>query len=49
MITIDLQNSKIDRVINFDGLSSVYLDGGVVNGNKEAFSRIYIRSAIFDN
>ncbi len=37
MMCLDLTSTKIRRMISYDGLSKVYLDGGIFHGNKEAF------------
>jgi hypothetical protein len=37
MFSIDIQNNKIKWRESYDGYSHGYCDGGIINGNKEAF------------
>jgi hypothetical protein len=37
LLIIDLKSEKIDRKVIFGGLSKTHCDGGIINGNKEAF------------
>jgi len=37
MIAIDLTSTRIRRMISYSGYSHGYCDGGIINGNKEAF------------
>ena len=37
MLSIDIQNNKIDWITSLDGYSYGYCDGGTIYGNKEAF------------
>jgi hypothetical protein len=41
MLVIDLQNEGIRRLIDYGGFSHGYCDGGIINGNKEAFFGSY--------
>ncbi len=41
MMSIDLENNKIDWLTELDGWSYGYCDGGIVGGNKEAFFGSY--------